>query len=306
MRRFIVCITAFLGILLGIILAFIILIPDSKAHYIYAYPEKMARLDTLSSPRLIIVGGSNAAFGLNSKRISDSLNINVLNTAVHAGIGLRLQLDDVSRRLHSGDAVLILPEYGQFTTVLNGDDGDPALTNAVLYSKSDILPLLNAKQWGKFIGGIGQHISTNLTTLLTADSIKELDYSAYNFDQYGDEVKHRFKPSKPFDFKIDDSSGPTKESISYLSSKIQELKNRGIHVYLYPPVTIEKYFNIHKNLIYSISQALEDEGIPFFVDPVKHVEPDSCAFDTPYHMNVNGVEDFTGKLIEELKNNGNL
>ena len=301
MKRFLIYIIEFLGILLGIILALIFLIPESKAHYIHAYPDKMAKIDTLSSPRLIIVGGSNAAFGLNTKRIADSLNINVFNTALHAGIGLRLQLDDVSRRLRQGDKIIILPEYGQFTSVLNGDDGDPALTNAVLYSKSDIFLLLNGKQWYKFISGIGQHIHGNLNSLLTADSTKELDYSAYNFDEYGDEVKHRYKPSKTFDFQIDRQTEPTRESILYLSNKVKELKNNGISVYIYPPVTIEKYFNQHKELINNISKSLDTEDIPFIVKPIDHVEPDSCAFDTPYHMNAIGVEDFTDGLIKELK-----
>ena len=57
--------------------------------YLQAYNKKCQLLEDTPSPRIIFVGGSNLAFGLDSQRIKDSLNINVINYGLHAGIGLK-------------------------------------------------------------------------------------------------------------------------------------------------------------------------------------------------------------------------
>lgn len=64
--------------------------------YLQAYNKKCQLLEDTPSPRIIFVGGSNLAFGLDSQRIKDSLNINVINYGLHAGIGLKYMIDDIS------------------------------------------------------------------------------------------------------------------------------------------------------------------------------------------------------------------
>lgn len=65
-------------------------------------------------PRIIFVGGSNLAFGLDSQRIKDSLNINVINYGLHAGIGLKYMVDDISTYARKGDIIVFAPEYSHF------------------------------------------------------------------------------------------------------------------------------------------------------------------------------------------------
>lgn len=60
--------------------------------YLQAYNKKCQLLEDTPSPRIIFVGGSNLAFGLDSQRIKDSLNINVINYGLHAGIGLKYMM----------------------------------------------------------------------------------------------------------------------------------------------------------------------------------------------------------------------
>ena len=64
--------------------------------YLQAYNKKCQLLEDAPAPRIIFVGGSNLAFGLDSQRIKDSLNINVINYGLHAGIGLKYMIDDIS------------------------------------------------------------------------------------------------------------------------------------------------------------------------------------------------------------------
>ena len=79
--------------------------------YLQAYNKKCQLLEDTPSPRIIFVGGSNLAFGLDSQRIKDSLNINVINYGLHAGIGLKYMIDDISTYARKGDIIVFAPEY---------------------------------------------------------------------------------------------------------------------------------------------------------------------------------------------------
>ena len=78
MKKFINNILLIAGILITLILA-ITMLPMEQDGYLQAYNKKCQLLEDTPSPRIIFVGGSNLAFGLDSQRIKDSLNINVIN-----------------------------------------------------------------------------------------------------------------------------------------------------------------------------------------------------------------------------------
>ena len=89
--------------------------------YLQAYNKKCQLLEDTPSPRIIFVGGSNLAFGLDSQRIKDSLNINVINYGLHAGIGLKYMIDDISTYARKGDIIVFAPEYEHFYTIAYGE-----------------------------------------------------------------------------------------------------------------------------------------------------------------------------------------
>ena len=63
--------------------------PRASKSLLFANQKKDELLQRVKSPRMIFVGGSNLSFGLNSQIIKNELNINPINTAVHAAIGVR-------------------------------------------------------------------------------------------------------------------------------------------------------------------------------------------------------------------------
>jgi hypothetical protein len=74
--------------------------------------DKEKRLATLNAAhRIIFVGGSNLAFGMNSKLIQDSTNFAVVNMGLHAGLGSDFMLSEVADGVKKGDIVLLSIEY---------------------------------------------------------------------------------------------------------------------------------------------------------------------------------------------------
>jgi len=116
MKIFIIKILLFLVIIASIITCSLFLIPNKrlKNSSLYADIDKNRRLDSLPSPKIVFVGGSNIAFGLNSKEIEDSIHLPVVNMGLHAGLGIYFMLNEIRNHVNKGDIVIFSPEYHQF------------------------------------------------------------------------------------------------------------------------------------------------------------------------------------------------
>ncbi len=73
--------------------------------------DKHRTLDSLPSPKIIFVGASNLAFGLNCKIIEDSLKLPVVNMGLHGGLGLYFILNEGRSNIQKGDIVILSIEY---------------------------------------------------------------------------------------------------------------------------------------------------------------------------------------------------
>ncbi|MDH7516261.1 MAG: hypothetical protein QHI48_10360 [Bacteroidota bacterium] len=93
------------------------------------------QLDTVPPPRIVLVGGSEVAFGQNCRVLEEELNIPVVNTGTHAGLGLNMILSCVWPYLRGGDIVLLTPNYWYF---YGGCDGSDPLFDFILAEPSTI------------------------------------------------------------------------------------------------------------------------------------------------------------------------
>ena len=153
MKKFINNILLIAGILITLILA-ITMLPMEQDGYLQAYNKKCQLLEDTPSPRIIFVGGSNLAFGLDSQRIKDSLNINVINYGLHAGIGLKYMIDDISTYATKGDIIVFAPEYEHFYTIAYGES--VTVTPLLAVTHCEKINLLDIRQWTILIAGIPQ------------------------------------------------------------------------------------------------------------------------------------------------------
>lgn len=305
MRKFLIKSGLFIAIVFAIIGIAIFVtvkyIPVNTDHYNYTHNIKMERLDTLASPRLIFVGGSNVAFGLNSERISDSLGINVQNTAVHAGIGLRYMLSEVGARVRKGDIVVIMPEYTQFDWQYNGDDIG-TLTDAFVYSGGSGWDRLDFEQRLNVLCGFNEHIKGRRFNLAKASANKEAyPYTSRNFNEYGDESEHRSRMPRKLGLIHYTQKGIKQQNFPDISEKVRGMERQGARVIFIWPTTIRSNYEANREVIQKIEETLEKYGIKFVTTPDYLVEPDSLAFDTPFHMSGPAVEDVTDKIIKCLK-----
>ncbi len=308
MKNFIKSILVFSTILLSFFTVAYIMRPVKSQNYLAAINNKILSLDTIPSPRIIFIGGSNVCFGIDSKRISDSIGLPVIDTGLHASIGLKMQLDLVELKMRPADILVIMPEIQQFYGGLNGES--PTLSSIITLldpkiNTSEILKTINFHQLANIISGLPDAIYHQYRSITVSDSI----YNANGFNQYGDQQTHWNDSSQYKTHKISSSLVPISKafdssSITYLSDKINSLCSKGGKVILFPPTMIQSYYQLNEDKLHNVYQKLSDKGIYFDIKPDAHVMPDEYAYDTMYHLNKLGVDSLSGLLIREVKTFG--
>ena len=295
MRTFIIKTLILGGTIIALLLSIVVFVPIQPNDYLQAYNLKCKLLEETESPRVIFVGGSNLAFGLDSQRIKDSLDINVVNYGLHAGIGLKFMLDDVATYVQEGDILVIAPEYGHFYTIQYGESATIAPIQAIAGWKK--LHLLNFTQLKNVVLGLPRIIE-----YIFPKNYNERSYVLSGFNEYGDEVKHWNLESitiaepgisnRTFDLSFGE----------YFVQKIKTLENeKQCKVLIVPPVCRESAFKAMTNEWKKVVSFLENKGCPFLVSPEHHALPDEYAYDTDYHMNYEGVKIYTSSMIDILR-----
>lgn len=71
--------------------------------------EKYDRLCSIESKKIVIVGGSSTAFGLDSRMIEDELGYEVVNFGLYADLGTKLMMDLSRASVNEGDIFILAP-----------------------------------------------------------------------------------------------------------------------------------------------------------------------------------------------------
>ena len=275
----------------------IVFLPLPENSYDLAIIDKHRILANTKSPKIVLAGGSNLTFGIDSAAIQDRLHIPVVNTAVHAGFGLGRILDDVSRFLYTGDVLLIIPEYGHFTSVWNGDSAAYELIFDVRQYR-----LL----WSSYYGlpeSFSSYLSTCLNAIIPRNE-NTLAYSREGFNEHGDYVKHFGMKNYPF---------VSSENVgiinrSYLNNFfrfIDDFIERGIIVMLSYPCYEEQSFRNSAAFIQELDALFRaKENLPVISTPESYCYPAEYFYDTVYHLNVEGRALRTSQLILDLQKTG--
>lgn len=270
---------------------------ENSNYYLKAYDDKKLRLINLQNEKKIIfIGGSNLAFGLNSYEIDKTFKeYKIINFGLHAGIGIKYILNEVKNYIQEGDILIIVPEYENF---YNSGVGDINLWRVVGLQKNfknlDFFYLLN------FPNILDIYICFLDFKALNNDYGKKFTYDRRGFNEYGDyeehwkyESKKNIKPSTITENKL------STIFIKDFKNDIENIKNKNIGVYLLPPVYQESSYIENREKIYEI-----EKNLGKFAEKVEeYVYSDRLFFDSSYHLNKEGVEKRTKQIIKFLEKN---
>ncbi len=264
--------------------------------------DKNNRLDSIQGNKIILVGGSNVCYGINSKIIEDSLKMPVVDMAINANMGMQFYYEQIKHALKQGDIVIAIPEYAAY----NGNDmmGDAGTYSLALLDNRNIAHL-NFHQWLSFPLYMGDIIKTNVTTAFTTGNNK-ITNGRYQYSIYGDYIGHQDDTSLSCTFKnnkeylignFDTSAYPNHSFIQLVKSFAtfcESKKVKYIHMYpvyargMYDPSVVSK---IAKQL-YPVQFTGTAETYLYGLDSL---------YDSPNHLLYNIKDERTFKLVKDIK-----
>lgn len=297
---------AFAALMIGLV--FISTTPDEK-HLYQASLLKSKLLRDTPSPRIIIVGGSNVAFGIDSELMEQELGMPVINDGLHVALGIA-PINEIKHYLRANDIVIISLEYYNFTDEQSFFGQPQYLADWVEFSPERIWYLHEPLKQMPSIYTImlERKVNRQLNYYLNGFSYEagRNFYSGNLFNEHGDFIGHLGEGNKR-QFEIADSVYPInliEEAYVYLEDFNQFALSKGAKVF--HEAQAHRQTNCDrtgkKELNKFFSRIRTKTTIYLLTDLDQLCLPDNYFYDTPYHLNEQGRRVRTERLIENLKN----
>lgn len=282
------------------------LLPAEQNSYLAALIDKHTLLESTPGARVIMAGGSNIAFGLDSERLACLINKPVINDGLHGELGIRFILNDLTPFLHSGDLVILIPEYTHFySDYLEGD----SLTLSQLL---DIFPQavqsLEISQFYRILGSYIPILRSKIVRWISPSIEEDPIYNRSGFNHYGDVISHLGKPSNPNITSatyIREKASLNLNAIIVFNRFARQAKSKGAMVYLVYPASRNTNCLATGSRFENLDNYLRSQlDFPILSHPGDSCIDDDFFFNTAYHLNAAGRQLRTSELANLLVNQG--
>ena len=263
----------------------IVLWPLQSGNLYLSVADKHDRLEACGSPKIIFVGGSSLALGLDSELIETALGWPITNMGVNGGFGLRYMLDEIKPALRAGDIVVLSPEYEHWYGTLL--EGGLNMVWAIRAHPASLWYLSSPRQFLTLAANAPEFLQGKFLEMLPGR--RDPIYNRAAFNRYGDFVNHLPLEPAPQIGGLEriDAQAFNPETAAALQSFAIFAEQHGAQaVYSFPPLAESQYrFADNRAAIDRIVQALNDLPRLSVLDrPADHVYPDELFFDTVYHL----------------------
>lgn len=304
MRYFLLNIFLFSTIYIGS-LYIVYMQPYQYDNFFHSVELKHNRLKAIE-PQVILVGGSNTLFGVDSQMIVDSLGYDVVNMGLHMGLGYYIQTKEVIPDLRKDDIVLLIPEYNNYFDEL---PMNKRLVNQLSEHYPRILLLFDRENRFKlFYKHFLDKLKKNVGFILSGVDYKLPGgggYSLSGINKYGDQTDH-LKVDKGADKLGNWTMSRYKKrlelnDIFYKQTEavIQKCKEKGCKVFISFPALARSAYS--EDVANKICKSIDDKGYSRLGHPRDLVFDNKEFYDTHYHPLKNARAIRTNRVIAELK-----
>jgi hypothetical protein len=276
--------------------------------YLLAIEPKHQLLEKLPSPRIIFMGGSSVAFGIDSKSIGDSLGLNGFNLGLHAGLGLQFMVNEALEMTKPGDILVVSTEYflgeGQMKMLAYMRHNFPASEQYMNLNASEKISYPYELAMDNILSKNSRVQNTFLKgkkTVVKQDTNNV--YKKNGFNERGDYELHLDQEARPWGIfvKYDQKDEPYSSGIQMLN-KLASLKEKGVQIfYVFPGYPLEEYNRFQKPLQSFENQLKAGLQFPVLGKVTDFLYPETDFYDTVYHLRRKGRSERTKTLVQLLR-----
>lgn len=282
------------------IFCFWIVMPQYLNNYQASLIDKNERLCSIEGPKIVLVGNSNLAFGIDSRAIEEAFGMPVVNMGMHGGVGNPFNEQAALQNVCPGDIVIL--SYSNF------NDGDvirnQELAWITIENHPDLWKYIRLKDWPEMIKAYPTYLKDCLD--LWSQGTGNLDsgdeYSRLRFNEYGDNIYDRpvLVPETDFsEVHIPEIGDATINRINALNAQLEE-KGATLLMTAYPTAICE--YTPPREEYEAFSDTIEELlDCPLISRYEDYMMDKELFYNTYLHLNNEGVQVRTQMLIADLQ-----
>ena len=303
----IIAVMLLLAIALSVVFVAVLMMPEQfDDMYLGELADKYARLRSFDDEnKIIVIGGSSVAFGINSQVMEKYLGMPVVNFGLYGPLGTTIMFDLTRGHINEGDIVVLAPETDNQTMSMTFN-GEGVWESC----DSDFTMLFKIRfhNFQDMIGSFWVYAQKKLQFYHLGKAAPDGVYDHDSFNEYGDIIYQRigtimpdgYDPTVPVDLKpsiIED------DYIDYMNEYIDYCYRQGAEVYFsWPPMNVLSVQQEEEGIFEYATYVRENIHCPIISDITDYILHEGYFYDTNYHLNDVGVYVHTANLIQDLEN----
>lgn len=276
-----------------------------KESYYAALPLKYDRLKSVKEEKIVVIGGSSTAFGIDSKIVEEELGMPCVNFGLYAALGFKPMLDLSLKEIQKGDIVILAPEIS--AQMFSDYVGYEFLLQAI-EERPDMAYALGHDYTKGFLANFRGYVKDAKKLRQNGGFVANSIYALSSFDDYGDIVYER--PENVMDTMYSMDNLPelcpdivTDSFAGMVNEYVQKVQKKGANVYFsFCPVNAMSAEQIpdsdKKGFVEALEEKLDCEVIGSLED---HLMDAGYFYDSNFHTNDSGCVYNTVLLVNDIK-----
>lgn len=291
-------------------------VPES-GDYARAVVIKHERLTSIEGEKVVLVGGSNLAYGIDSPLIEGATSCPVVNMGMNGYFGVRYMLEEVRPHVNAGDTIVIALETDSFFKPVEGTSSNLLL---VVKELPEAFGYLTWQQQLGLAGAMPYVAQQKLLRLIRSAAFGLRDAllgpdedppgrsdlmiaieSADGFTADGDLVSHLDVDWQMSRDQGEPANTPIDPGLIPLLQQYQsEMAARGVRIMIsYTPLE-RAFYERYREGLDGVEQAMRDAGLNVVSSARDYVYDESFFFDTVFHLNADGRALRSARLAADI------
>lgn len=274
-----------------------------RNNYVASLTDKVDRLESIDEPKIMLVGNSNVAFGMDSEIIESEIGMPVVNLGLHGGLGNAFHEQIAKVNVNKGDIVVVCHSSFSDDDVIT----DPELA-WIAYDKNDSLwPIIRKKDYKRMLLAYPTYLKKSMFLWVRHAGNHDTGncYSRNAFNEWGDVVY------RPGEIDVDSlfSSSPVyppsmnDTCVNRLNELNQYCIEQGATMLVAGyPIAYGEYSEFSKDEVIAFQTQLAQElDCDVISDYTDYLYPYQYFYNTTLHLNEEGAKARSYQLVSDLK-----
>lgn len=274
------------------------LIPRYETSYTAGLIDKVDRLESISEPKIVLIGNSNVAFGFNSKIIEDAMGMPVVNMGMHGEFGNKFHDDMMGINVTPGDIYVVCHiSYWRRDYIES-----PLIAWTTFENHTNLWQLADKNDYPKMYESFSAYIKKATNRYINFEDVNgdAGSYCRQAFNEYGDIATERI--AKMRDYSADIYPPVVDESEVVALNEWKEcLEEQGATLLIAGfPIIYDQWAATDEEMDEYQDQLEEEMDCDVISNWRDYCYSETMFYDTPYHLTNEGAKLRSLQLVDDL------